>query len=87
MSKTMTTSEIAEWCDMASTSLDTVPSPLEINLAQAAATIRAQAEALKIATEALERQKEGLVCCRDIIDCDDWIDDLTQALARIKEVV
>ncbi|WP_297803647.1 hypothetical protein [uncultured Brevundimonas sp.] len=69
MTNTMTPSEIADWLDRRGALFDE----------EAAATIRAQAEALKIATEALEEIGSG----RSVVPV--WI--ATQALARMKEVV
>ena len=85
----MTPCEIADWLESQG---KTAHYTVEWSYEQAAATIRAQAEALKIATEALEPFDRG-----DLSDHHDLepykayftaknIRAATQALARIKEV-
>lgn len=80
----MTPSEIAEWLEIEADTLSHVAGLAGDvpHLRQAADTIRAQAEALKIATEALE------VINGERYEGDDSGAETvaTQALARIKEV-
>lgn len=56
MTNTMTPSEIAEWCEKASVTDDTIRSPLVINLAQAAATIRELEARVNNQSEIIKRQ-------------------------------
>lgn len=92
----MTPSEIAGWHEKQASYIDTSTNRRLFH-AQAAATIRAQAEALKIATEALEeivhtaREMVGTAVDTDAayawaVALKATTDAATQALARIKEV-
>lgn len=72
MTDTMTPSEIADWLDIEANTLGHIPmlawdAPY---IRQAAATIRAQAEALRIATEALEALKSEAEAW-DVMGCSD----------------
>lgn len=78
----MTPSEIAAWHDGAAAWME---SREDFHI-RAAATIRAQAEALKIATEALERIEKMRVNCSWASQQGDMADRASKALARIKEL-